>query len=79
MLNILLGIKDDCNIVAFLGEKPHFCDPCEKGFQTNSDLERHNRTLLHQEAVAGGETQTTQTGKILNKLITNYLVFLRHC
>ena len=39
-----------------LGERPHYCSLCNKGFQTSSDLKRHKRTRVHQERVeqAGG-------------------------
>ena len=37
-----------------LGERPHYCSLCNKGFQTSSDLKRHKRTRVHQERVEQG-------------------------
>ena len=37
------------------GERPHFCVPCNKGFQTSSDLKRHKKTRVHQERVDQAE------------------------
>ena len=57
------------NLNLFLvGERPHYCSLCNKGFQTSSDLKRHKRTRVHQERVeqAGGidpiDTAVPQTG-----------------
>ena len=57
------------NLNIFLvGERPHYCSLCNKGFQTSSDLKRHKRTRVHQERVeqAGGidpiDTAVPQTG-----------------
>ena len=67
--------------MAFVGERPHFCKLCGKGFQTSSDLKRHKRTRVHQEkveqvAAAGGdidddEAIITGTGMVVSATSAN--------
>lgn len=40
-----------CSVSTPSGERPHYCQLCNKGFQTSSDLKRHKRTRVHQERV----------------------------
>ena len=60
-------------ICCISGYRPHFCKVCVKGFQTNSDLKRHEKTQVHKEmleeiAPSGGEIENHVT---LQNIIAN--------